>query len=111
MERSEPEQRLSPEIDLVEQLSGGDLPMSIGLKVFQGDVARFRRSIAAYVEKGVVKILREPRKVETALPVWEVAALLRNESAWIDEPTDTEYWMTLTPRGIDAFWRGRWSAV
>ena len=83
---------MSLELEVLDQLQGGDLPLGVLAALFP-DEAHARRGILAMVLAGDVNLL----DVEgVALSAWQLRELQRRPSSW---RTDTQYHLSLTEAG------------
>ena len=92
-----------PEMEMIEQLIGGDLPLAAVRSLFDSD-ERARKVVGLYLGKGIVVFTRQ----ECTMPLWESLALLRNP-----EPLERheQVRVLLTEYGARAFESGAWNAT
>ena len=69
---------MSPELEVLDQLAGGDLPLHVINGLFH-DNEHCKRALRASLETGEILILDSDR---TAIPVWRLRELETNSDAW-----------------------------
>ena len=67
-----------PELETLDQLCGGDLPLAVIRNLFLGD-DRFRRAILAMLRDRELLLLRSD---DTEVPHWERSPLLSDPTRW-----------------------------
>ena len=92
-----------PELEIIDQLEGGDLPLSVVCRFFVDD-AQARRVLANYVSRGVVVLLER----NDALPIWRCRELLSGE---IPLQQNDSIRVSLTKKGARAFADGTWNLL
>jgi hypothetical protein len=92
-----------PEMEMIDQLIGGDLPLTAVSRLFDSD-ERARKVVGLYLGKGIVVFIRQ----ESTMPLWESLTLLRNP-----EPLERheEVRVSITDYGARAFESGAWHAT
>jgi hypothetical protein len=93
---------MSPELDVIEQLAGGDLPLPIICGLFDED-DRAKRALANYISKGVVLFISDR---EGVLPRWKCEEILR-QAVHLDRHTEVR--VSLTDKGAKVLETGDWS--
>ena len=83
---------MSPELEALDQLLGGDMPLSLVTSLFP-DEAHARRAIVAMLAAGELRLL-DPEGA--ALSLWQVSELARQPGSW---RTETQHCLTLTDVG------------
>jgi hypothetical protein len=83
---------MSPEIDVLDQLLGGDMPLGVVASLFP-DEADARRAIVAMLAVGELAIFDAEG---AALSPWQVGELQRQPGSWRE---DTQYRLTITDKG------------
>jgi hypothetical protein len=83
---------MSLELEVLDQLEGGDMPLSVLASLFP-DEAQARRAIAALVTTGEVSILDA---AGTVIAPWQLRELERQPNSWRAE---TQYRLRLTDTG------------
>jgi hypothetical protein len=68
----------SPELELLDQLLGGDMPLSAIHKIFS-DEARFSRALSAQLASGEIRLITING---TDIPDWKRSDVLADPSAW-----------------------------
>ncbi len=94
----------SPEIELIDQLSGSDMPLPLMMDLFASEAAA-RRAIALYLEKGVISLLEKGEPV----PEWRALAVLRDVGG--AELHAGSWQLSLTRGGAGAFESGEWPKI
>ena len=84
-------QSMSLELEVLDQLEGGDLPLSVVASLFP-DEAHARRAIAALMVAGEVDLSAEG----AALAPWQLRDLERQSTSWRE---DTRHRLALTDVG------------
>jgi hypothetical protein len=74
---------VSREFGVLDQLGGGDLPVSVLRGLFSDD-GKFHRAILAMVESGDVEVF-EPST--GTVPLWRLQELSREQSSWWNDQT------------------------
>lgn len=82
---------MSPEIEVLDQLLGGDLPLSVVVDLFADEV-HARKAISAMVESGQVELLENG----TPLPLWRLREVTSQEHSL---RTETRYQLSITEAG------------
>jgi hypothetical protein len=82
---------MSPEIEVLDQLLGGDLPLSVVVELF-ADEAHARQAIAAMVQSGEVEVLEDG----APLPLWRLRELTSQEHSL---RTEARYQLSITEAG------------
>lgn len=82
----------SPELDTLDQLQGGDMPLSVVRRIYLDDVG-FARSIHALLRGGDIRLFKKPAE---AIPSWQWRELFE-EGKWRDASSDL--WVDLTELG------------
>lgn len=67
----------SPELETLDQLCGGDLPITIIRKIYRDEFA-FNHGLSAMLNNGDVRLLRQGSPV----PMWEISRLLEAPDKW-----------------------------
>jgi hypothetical protein len=67
----------SPEMDLIDQLCGGDMPLHCVATLF-GSADHARNVVAIYVRKGIVKLADQ----EGVLANWKAESILRDPMSY-----------------------------
>jgi hypothetical protein len=93
----------SPEMELIDQLKGSDLPLSLVCRLLGGD-EHARKVLGHYLGKEIVVFARQ----ETVMPIWQSLGLLR--SAQPLEQQD-QVRVSLTNYGAKAFENGTWETI
>jgi hypothetical protein len=95
---------MSPELELIDQLLGGDLPLPVVCGLFTDD-DRARRALRSYVSKGVISLTTGK---EGVLPQWKCDELFRDAEPLAEH---VEIRVLLTREGARAFEPGRWERI
>jgi len=94
---------LSPELDLLEQLNGGDMSLTLASKLFP-NLERFKRVVQIYVRSGAVRLVKEGDDGERLVQPWELRQLMDDPASWTGEGgRETEYRLGLTHEGYERF--------
>jgi hypothetical protein len=95
---------MSPELEMIDQLLGGDLSLPV-VRGFFPDDDRARRALANYVSKGVVLFITDK---EGVLPKWKCEEMFRRL-----EPLEhhNEVRVSLTHKAAKMFDEGDWSKL
>ena len=83
---------MSPELEVLDQLQGGDLPLRVVASLFP-DEAHARRAIAAMLAAGELELLDAKG---TVLTPWQQSELERKSDSWC---ADTQYSLAMTEAG------------
>ena len=83
---------MSPELETLDQLLGGDMPLGVVTSLFP-DEAHARRAIVAMLAAGELRLLDADG---AAVSAWQVSELERQSGSW---RSDTQYRLTLTDAG------------
>jgi hypothetical protein len=83
---------MSPELEVLDQLQGGDLPLGVVASLFP-DEAHARRAIVAMLAAGELQLLDGKG---AALCSWQLRELERQPGSW---RTDTQYRLAITEAG------------
>ena len=105
---------LSPEIDLLETLTGQDESLLVALRVFGATddaqvFERARRAVEMQAKMGLIQIVRKAGGTETLLQNWELRPVLEDKANWLKHPDRLDaptYWLRLTAKGYEAFVEG-----
>lgn len=92
-----------PEMDLIDQLSGDAMPLSVVRRIFCDD-EHARRVLEIYVDRGVVRFLRDG----APLAGWHARRLLREDEELLSRQ---DIFAELTKAGGQAFDSGRWDEI
>jgi hypothetical protein len=84
---------MSPELEILDQLLGGDMPLAVIRQVCHQDSDRRSHSIGMMLRDGVIELVNA--KGETVLP-WRRRELLNAESIW---EQGSGYYLRLTKTG------------
>lgn len=101
--------RPSPEVDLLEMLTGRDESLDTVLAVFGSPtdpvaLEHARRVVSIYATNGIVEIVRLENGVRSVLPHWEIRPVLTDPLNWTDaSESGPAYLLCLTPKGYDTF--------
>jgi hypothetical protein len=98
----------SPEIELIDQLEGGPLPLRVVLGLFADREQAFR-VLLIYVSNGIVRISRIGN-LSAALREWEVRELAQRTSDQTHVEDDS-LMVELTPEGASRWSTGEWSEM
>ena len=95
---------MSPEMDLLDQLCGGDESLFVALQVFgwPDDSQAFSRgcyAIIQQIEDGVIQMKQKRAGSERVLPEWEAKQALSNEENWLKQGEEKEFYLSLTEKG------------
>jgi hypothetical protein len=72
----------SPELDTLDQLCDGDMPLAVVRKIFD-DEARFARAIAAMLDAKEIRLTND----DVDVPRWQWREMLTNPDRWrLDQP-------------------------
>jgi hypothetical protein len=82
---------MSSEIEVLDQLLGGDLPLGVVVGLF-ADEAHARQAITAMVQSGEVEVLEDG----APLPLWRLRELTSQEHSL---RTGTRYQLSITEAG------------
>jgi hypothetical protein len=94
---------LSPELELLEQLTGGDIPLGIASKLFP-DTERFLNVVDIFLRSQSVRVIRTESDNERFVQPWELRLLLEIPEAWAQRPGQpAEYRLQLTAEGYKQF--------
>ena len=83
---------MSPELEVLDQLQGGDLPLSVVSALFP-DETQARRALGALLAEGSVALLAADGQ---PVPTWQLGELARQSRSW---RTDSRYRLALTDAG------------
>ena len=99
---------VSPELEIIDQLEGGPLPLKVAIGFFP-DREQALRVLLIYVGNGIVRILHSSEP-NSALKEWEVLALTRRPS---DEAhlEDDSLMVELLPEGARRWNAGEWGEI
>jgi hypothetical protein len=92
-----------PELELVDQLLGGDMPHRLVCTFFR-DEAHARRVLAVYISRGVVVLSEESGE----LPAWRSQEILRSPQPLVGYEKTR---VGLTDKGAKAFQEGGWEKL
>jgi hypothetical protein len=92
-----------PEMELIDQLEGGPMPLSTVRPVFKDD-RRARLVLAIYIDRGVLVLIREG----SPLQAWEAKQLLQDDKTVLGRD---DLFLDLTEAGAKAFQIGGWSEL
>jgi hypothetical protein len=95
---------MSPEMDLLDHLCGGDENLFVALQVFgwPDDAQAFARghyAISKQIEEGIIQIKQRRASNERVLPEWEAKQALSNEENWLKQGEEKEFYLSLTEKG------------
>ena len=93
----------SPEMELIDQLLGGDLPLPAVARLFPEE-ARARLALMQYVSDDVVAL----REQGAVLPTWRSQELLRQPEPF---DKDSDIHVSLTDKGAKAFQERNWDRL
>jgi hypothetical protein len=79
---------MSPELDTLDQLLGGDLPLGVIRRIYPDDT-RFAHGLSGLLHTGEVRLVADG----TELPRWRWREVLAAPDAW------PGVWVSLTPAG------------
>ena len=83
---------MSPELEVLDQLQGGDLPLSVVSALF-ADEAQARRALGALLAEGTVALHAADGQ---PVPTWQLGELARQARPWRME---SRYRLALTDAG------------
>ena len=92
--------RLSPEVEVLDQLGGGPLSLTIILSIFH-DPARAQRALRILAGEGCVEFIGKPDESAPLLPEWQVRQILDSLAQRPD--AFIHVYLRLTDRGYDKF--------
>ena len=92
-----------PEIEVIDQLLRGDLPLPVVCRLFPDD-ERARRALAHYVSKRVIVLTRK----DVVLASWKCQEMFR-QSERLDQYSEVR--VSLTDRGARLFQEGGWTGL
>lgn len=96
---------MSPEMDLLDQLLGGDESLHLALLVFgwpeEADaLERARHSLTQQIKDGLVLLKVKDGTGERILSEWETSQVLRDDQSWAQpEKQEARYFLSLTEGG------------
>ena len=97
-----PHMELSPELDLLEQLSGGDLSLDAANRLFP-TAGRFNRVVEIYCRSGAVKLIETIDGGDRPVELWELRRLLADTTGPAGRNPLDGYRLALTPQGYNQF--------
>ena len=83
---------MTPEIEVLDQLTGGDLPLNVIAGLFP-DRDRCRQAVSAMLKSGEINILDRSGQL---VPVWRYRELEKTEALWSE---GTPYRLSITEAG------------
>ena len=92
--------RLSPEVEILDQLCGGPLSLTIILSIFQ-DAVRAQRALRILAAERCVEFLGKPNENAPLLPDWQVRQILDSLAQRPD--AFIHIYLRLTDRGYERF--------
>ena len=104
---------MSPELDLLESLTGQDESLHFAWQVFSRSKEpddesreRARKAVSVYVKLGYVQIVRVVKQTEVPVPDWDVRCILEDAASWKPPSRGSgQYRLHLTDEGNEAFVR------
>jgi hypothetical protein len=94
--------RLAPEVDVLDQLCGRPLLLTVALSIF-GDVARAQRALRFLTAEGSVEFVGAADESAPALPDWQVGQIIDSLAQLPSEFAHVH--LRLTQRGYEKFVR------
>jgi hypothetical protein len=93
---------MSPELDLLDQLCGGDLNLSVALQIFNNPpnssaLDRARRAVSMQMRDGLVLLARKIDERDSLVEGPEAKQVLADETAWSDT---SRYFLRLTTKAL-----------
>ena len=89
---------LSPELDLLEQLNGGDMPLAVASQIFP-TLDRFKKVVDIFVRSGAVQLIQLTDDGERVVQPWELRNLTNDPAPW----TGSRYMLRQSPQGSEQF--------
>jgi hypothetical protein len=95
---------VSSELELLDQLCGGDETLFLALQVFgrpenSAALERARYSIMKQLSDGLIQIKHKAGGQEMLLPQWEAKQILGDDTNWMKRSGEAEYFISLTETG------------
>jgi len=95
---------MSPEMELLDQLSGVDESFFLALQVFGwpenvDSLEQARYSIINQLNEGLIQIKQVKQGCERVLPEWEAKRALSDDANWLKQRGEAEYYLSLTEKG------------
>ena len=53
------------------------------------------------VQDGLVNVIQRSSDIERVLPQWEVRTVLADTTNWLQQESEAEYFLSLTPKGAE----------
>jgi len=98
---------MSPELDLLDHLTGSDQPLSVALAIFERATTpdqalnRAARVVTLYVSNRLALLLDTTDDTDTEVPPWKLRVLLAARETW----SNPAFVLRITPQGAQAFAR------
>jgi hypothetical protein len=94
---------MTPEMDLLDQLLGGNESLHVALQIFgwpdnKQALEQARHSISMQIAEGLIEL--KQRGQERALSTWEYKQVLNDDSSWMQQGEEQMFSLRLTEKGM-----------